>query len=185
MTLRCHGPLVGYGRTSLDILPQKRPLLAMTQYEAVVEYAGKRVKVKSDSFEELHTALAGIEELNQDADFLKDEKSVEDVVPVHRRDGDDHEYFGLQDRRSRKNVTYGKKRGESVIPFFPKGADGYYEPGATGPRNGGSRSRREQRQGPQQPRRHDEERAQERSAERRPARRRQAEQAGASDDLPF
>jgi hypothetical protein len=92
----------------------------MTQYEAVVEYAGKRVKVKSDSFEELHTALAGIEELNQDADFLKDEKSVEDVVPVHRRDGDDHEYFGLQDRRSRENVTYGKKRGESVIPFFPE-----------------------------------------------------------------
>lgn len=156
------------------------PSFAMTQYEAVVEYAGKRVKVKSDSFEELHTALAGIEELNQDADFLKEEKSVEDVVPVHRRDEDDNEYFGLQDRHSRKNVTYGKKRGEAVIPFFPKGADGYYDPDAMGPR-GASRSQREQ-----QRRERGEERAQERSAERRHARRR-AEQAQspASDDLPF
>ena len=159
----------------------------MTQYEAVVEYAGKRVKVKSDSFEELHTALAGIEELNQDADFLKEEKSVEDVVPVYRRDEEDHEYFGLQDRRSRKNVTYGKKRGEAVIPFFPKGADGYYDPDAMGPRNG-SRSRADQQHPDRQggsARGEQRERGEERSAERRHARRRRAEQAAASDDLPF
>lgn len=156
----------------------------MTQFEAVVEYAGKRVKVKSDSFEELHTALAGIEELNQDAAFLRREKSVEDVIPVHRRDADENEYFGLQDRHSRKNVTYGTKRGEAVIPFFPKGAGGYYDPDAMGPRGqNGSSTQCEARE------RDAQRRARERVAERRHARRRREELNGArpapSDDMPF
>lgn len=113
----------------------------MTQFEAVIEYAGKRVKVKSDSFEELHATLAGIEELNQDADYLKTEKGIEEIIPVYRKDADENEYYGLQDRRSRKNVTYGKKRGEAMIPFFPKGADGYYDPDAQGPRRPPQRRR--------------------------------------------
>jgi hypothetical protein len=169
----------------------------MTQYEAVVEYAGKRVKVKSDSFEELHTALAGIEELNHDAAFLRREKSVEDVIPVHRRDEDENDYYGLQDRHSRKNVTYGKKRGESVIPFFPKGADGYYDPGAMGPRRSTESSNESRNGSRRSPKENGEQRAQERSAERRHAERRRDERVettpeatpattpAASDDLQF
>ena len=99
----------------------------MTSFEAVVDYAGKRVKVKSDSFAELHQALSGVEELNRDAAFLK-QQGIEDVIPVYRRDGQENEYFGLQDRHSRKNVTYGTKREKGLIPFFPKGEDGYYDP---------------------------------------------------------
>jgi hypothetical protein len=181
----------------------------MTQFEAVVEYAGKRVKVKSDSFEELHAALAGVEELNQDAEYLRREQDIDDVIPVYRRDDDDNEYFGLQDRRSRKNVTYGTKRGEALIPFFPKGADGYYDPDAMGPRGGGGDRRRNeprrqngsrQQNGARQQRaeRQAQERAQERSSERQSAERhrreipeREQQQLGetnapaSGDDLPF
>lgn len=163
----------------------------MTQFEAVVEYAGKRVKVKSDSFEELHAALAGIEELNRDVAFLQQEKNIEEIVPVYRKDNDENEYFGLQDRHSRKNVTFGKKRGESMIPFFPKGAEGYYDPGVSGPRPRPSRSepetsaRGEEQASAAPPQRegHSERTAQQRAPTKRssgPNRR-----SASRDDLPF
>jgi hypothetical protein len=163
---------------------------AMTQFEAIVEYAGKRVNVKSDSFEELHAALAGIEELNQDAEYLRREQDIDDVIPVYRRDDDDNEYFGLQDRRSRKNVTYGTKRGEALIPFFPKGADGYYDPDTMGPRgderrrNGAQQQNGSRQHGAPQP----QQRAERQHAERRRREIREREEARApasGDDLPF
>lgn len=101
----------------------------MTTFEAVVDYAGTRVKVSAETFAELHEAIAGIEELNRDADFLKDQ-GVSELVPVYRKDSRDNEYYGFQDRYSRRNVSFGKKREDGVIPFFPKGADGYYDPSA-------------------------------------------------------
>ena len=116
----------------------------MTSFEAVVDYAGKKVKVKSDSFAELHQTLAGVEELNRDAAFLHGQ-GIEDVIPVYRRDGQENEYFGLQDRHSRKNVTYGTKREKGLIPFFPKGEDGYYDPAqrTDGAQNGRASSNRQ------------------------------------------
>ncbi|PSQ93597.1 MAG: hypothetical protein BRD52_00730 [Bacteroidetes bacterium SW_4_67_19] len=135
----------------------------MTQFEAIVEYAGKRVNVKSDSFEELHAALAGIEELNQDAEYLRREQDIDDVIPVYRRDDDDNEYFGLQDRRSRKNVTYGTKRGE---------------------RNGAQQQNGSRQHGAPQA----QQRAERQHAERRRREIREREEARApasGDDLPF
>lgn len=101
----------------------------MTTFEAVVDYAGTRVKVSAETFAELHEAIAGIEELNRDADFLKDQ-GVSELVPVYRKDSSDNEYYGFQDQYSRRNVSFGKKREGGIIPFFPKGADGYYDPSA-------------------------------------------------------
>ena len=99
----------------------------MTKFEAVVDYAGQRVKIMADTFAELHQALAGIEELNRDADYLL-KQGIEEVVPVYRKDNEENEYFGLQDRHSRRNITFGKKRENAAIPFFPKGEEGYYDP---------------------------------------------------------
>lgn len=166
----------------------------MTSFEAVVEYAGKKVKVKSDSFAELHQTLAGIEELNRDAAYLQ-RQGIDDVIPVYRKDGQENEYFGLQDRFSRKNVTFGTKREKGLIPFFPKGEDGYYDPDTQGPRsqsNGsqGSRSNGRSRddRSPREENRSREERSQQ--PQRRPARQGRPQQqpedfGGRRDDLPF
>lgn len=105
----------------------------MTTFEAVIQYAGREVRVQADSFAELHQALAGIEELNRDADFLR-QQGIDDIVPVYRKDSDENEYYGFQDRTSRRNITFGKKREKGIIPFFPKGDDGYYDPSNSVPR---------------------------------------------------
>jgi len=111
----------------------------MPTFEAKIEYAGHPVKIVTDDFAELHAALAGVEELNRDADFLLREKGAGGVVAVYREDDDENKYFGLQDADARQNVTYGSKRGESLIPFFPKGEDGYYDPDASSKSGGGTR----------------------------------------------
>lgn len=141
----------------------------MTQFEAVITYAGREVRVQADSFAELHQTLAGIEELNRDAAFLR-RQGIDEIVPVYRKDSDENEYYGFQDRNSRRNITFGKKREKAIIPFFPKGEEGYYDP---------SKSRRSSR---------DEQRPNESS--RRPQQRSQPQsrakaEAAPSDDLPF
>jgi hypothetical protein len=135
----------------------------MTQFEAVIDYAGREVRVQADSFAELHQALAGIEELNRDAEFLK-RQGIDDVVPVYRKDGDENEYYGFQDRYSRRNITFGKKREKGIIPFFPKGDEGYYDPSQGSQPQPDERSRR-----PQQ----------------HPQRSRPPANAAPSDDMPF
>ncbi len=135
----------------------------MTQFEAVIDYAGREVRVQADSFAELHQALAGIEELNRDAEFLKC-RGIDDVVPVYRKDSDENEYYGFQDRTSRRNITFGKKREKGIIPFFPKGEEGYYEPSRSARPQPDERSRRPQQH-------------QHRS--------RAAASASPSDDMPF
>lgn len=122
----------------------------MTQFEAVAHYAGRRVKIVTDTFAELHQALAGIEELNRDARYLQ-EQGIEDIVPVYRKDSDENEYYGFQDRYSRRNITFGKKREKGIIPFFPKGAEGYYDPSEAPRRTQDDRERtRRPQQSPRQ-----------------------------------
>lgn len=139
----------------------------MTKFEAIVNYAGRRVRIEADTFAELHQALAGIEELNRDAEFLR-RQGIEEVVPVYRKDGDENEYYGLQDRHSRRNITYGKKREKGIIPFFPKGEEGYYDPSDA--------SRRAQRPAQAEP---------QRSRSSSSKRQRQRANTSVSDDLPF
>ena len=99
----------------------------MVQFEAQAVYAGREITVKADTFAELHQALAGIEEMERDAHFLR-EKGVEDVIPTYRKDANENEYFGFKGRRDGRNVTFGKKREGGAFPFFPKGEEGYYDP---------------------------------------------------------
>ena len=99
----------------------------MVQFEARAVYAGREIIVKADTFAELHQALAGIEEMERDAHFLR-EKGVEDVIPTYRKDANENEYFGFKGRRDGRNVTFGKKREGGAFPFFPKGDEGYYDP---------------------------------------------------------
>lgn len=138
----------------------------MTQFEAVITYAGREVRVQADSFAELHQALAGIEELNRDAAFLR-RQDIDEIVPVYRKDSDENEYYGFQDRNSRRNITFGKKREKGIIPFFPKGEEGYYDP---------SRGARDAPQ-PEERSRRPQQRSQPQS--------RMNAEAAPSDDLPF
>ena len=98
-----------------------------TTFSGTINYGGHPVTVNADSFAELHQALAGIEELNRDAAYMH-QQGIHDVVPVYRQDDEENSYYGFQDRNSRRNITFGTKRKAGVIPFFPKGAEGYYEP---------------------------------------------------------
>ena len=105
-----------------------------TTFTAEIDYAGNRVTVETDSFEEMHQALAGLAELNRDADYMRSQ-GIEDIVPVFRQDDQENKYYGFQDAHSRRNITFGTKRAGGTIPFFPKGAEGYYEPSG-GKQNG-------------------------------------------------
>lgn len=110
----------------------------MIQFEAQANYLGRTVTVKSDNFEEMHQALAGVAELNKDFRYIAqlDGVNAAQLVPAYRVDGEGNEYFGVQDGVSGKNITFGRKREKGAVPFFPKGQDGFYDP-KTGRRGSG------------------------------------------------
>jgi hypothetical protein len=114
----------------------------MIQFEAQADYLGRTVTVKSDNFEEMHQALAGVAELNRDFRYLAGLDGVKpaQLVPAYRVDGEGNEYFGVQDGVSGKNITFGRKREKGAVPFFPKGQDGFYDP-KTGRRGQGKGQR--------------------------------------------
>lgn len=100
------------------------------QFEAQADYLGRTVTIKADSFADLHQALAGVAELNKDFRHVAQLEGVNPrkVVPAYRVDAEGNEYFGVQDVASGQNVTFGRKREKAAIPFFPKGAEGFYDP---------------------------------------------------------
>ena len=101
----------------------------MVQFEAQVNYAGQPITVKSDDFAELHRAIARIEDLNRDARFLVEKGAAPKAVrPSFRMDQEGNAYHGVKDVTSGKDVTHGQYREDRIIPFFPKGEDGYYDP---------------------------------------------------------
>ena len=136
-----------------------------TQFEAHTTYLGEDIVIKSDNFEELHRALAGVNELNQDANYLYSRLKKEDgkaprLVPAYRKDNDENEYFGITEVTAGgrgRNMTFGKKRDQTaLVSFFPKGEEGYYDPDnppqRNGQRSGGQRGRQQNSQRGQQQR---------------------------------
>lgn len=116
----------------------------MTQFECRTSYLGKEVTVKSDDFAEMHQAIAKIDELNQDANFLARKTGDTNLSPNFRTDHDGNAYYGVTVKGRGPNVTFGKLRDGGLIPFFPKAEEGYYDP------NNPSETRNVQRNAPKQ-----------------------------------
>ena len=129
------------------------------QFECTTSYLGKDVTVKTDDFKQLHQAISKIDELNQDANFLAEKSGKKRLSPDYRTDQDHNEYFGVSVKgKSRESVTFGQLREGGLVPFFPKGEDGYYDGqsrrGAGGQQQNGQRqqqgAQRQQEPAPQQ-----------------------------------
>lgn len=105
----------------------------MAQFSATANYLGQEITITSDKFEEVHQALARIEELNQDAYFLLKKQNQQDaskLAPMYRTN-DGNDFYGVRMRGTDRtpNVTFGKYRSsDALIPFFPKGEKSYYDP---------------------------------------------------------
>ena len=96
-------------------------------FESVVSYGDNKMKITSDNIVELHQALAGVSELDRDVQYLR-AQGVEEIIPAHRADKDGHEYFGFSSRTDTRNITFGQKREKGIVPWFPKGENGYFDP---------------------------------------------------------
>lgn len=93
----------------------------------VVDYGDQQIHVESDNLKELHDAVARIEELNLEAQLLRDAGASGIVLERHAHDG--NEYYGFADAGDPTGhvVTFGQYRnGEGrTVPFFPR-EDGYW-----------------------------------------------------------
>lgn len=98
------------------------------QFECTTCYLGKEITIKTDDFRALHQALAGVDELNRDANFLAKKTGKKKLKPNYRKDQEGNEYYGVCEKGGRRNVTFGQLREGGLIGFFPKGEDGYYDP---------------------------------------------------------
>ena len=129
------------------------------EFEHEAQLAGRSVKVTADNVPDLLRAIAGLEELNRDARYLHKRIKREDgdaprIALAFRKDADENEYYGFEEVRGDgqmpRNVTFGKKRDQTaIVPFFPKGKDGYYDPQKQGSRSGGGGG--QQNRQPRQP----------------------------------
>jgi hypothetical protein len=130
------------------------------QYSAEIEYAGKNLTVTTDNFAQLHQALAGITNLNDDYRHLIENynSNPEDIGFAHMEGNSDngpYSYYKLVDTRQGISISFGTKQDQdALIPFFPKGDDGVYTgngqgSGRSGGYNGGGGGGRQ----PSQPRR--------------------------------
>lgn len=107
-------------------------------FETTISYGDLTLKISFDSLAQLHHAVARVQELNHDADFLKQKTQCETVDLRYFVDSEGNEYFGFLDPVSRDNIGFGQYRDKRIIPFFPKGEEGYFKA------NSGSASPREE-----------------------------------------
>ncbi len=110
----------------------------MIQFECETKYLGKKIVVKSDSFKELHQALAGIADVNMDYARLRQKASRPDaVVPHFRNTREGHSYYGCRDALSSKYQDFSEYKTEQALargfPFYARGEKGYYDFDAQGP----------------------------------------------------
>ena len=141
------------------------------QFSCTTSYLGEEITVTGDDFSEVHEAIARINELNGDANYLAKKSGSKNLVPDYRTDQDGNEYYGVSVKGSRESVTFGQLREGGLVPFFPKGDDGHYDPSERNDRrsSGGGQKQQEKQNG-------------QRKKKRQPA----GKQGAAPDDgLPF
>lgn len=113
----------------------------MPTFTAKTTYLGERLEIETDDFAELHEALAGIQELKEDARYLRRRAGLESpaAVVAEYREVEDHKYFGVASPDRSASITYGKKKGDGhLIPFFPKGEEGWFTRGDGAPSSSAS-----------------------------------------------
>ncbi len=103
------------------------------RFSTQVHYGDQLIKVEADTFAEFHQAVARIQELSDDAAYLEKKTGYERIILRYYIDKEGNEYYGFQDPTTRRNVTFGQYREKQVIPFFPKGGEGYYDPTGAAP----------------------------------------------------
>lgn len=108
----------------------------MAKYRAKLNYLGNEVEVESDSFAELHEAMAGVSELNRSYRFLATKVDNTKAIVPDYREVDGNKYYGVRCAISGKNVSFGQKREKGLVPFFPKESDGYFDPAQQQPKGG-------------------------------------------------
>ena len=99
-------------------------------YKSTVDYIDTKIMVESDNFPELLEAIGGISELSRDFHYLKKRLNGDFLpVPFYRLTKEGYQYYGVKDVLTGKNVVLGQfnEKGR-VIPFFPKGDEGYDDP---------------------------------------------------------
>ena len=115
------------------------------RYTTKVNYLGQEIELSTDSFRELHEAMAGIAELNADFRalyaYVRAEFGVENprsITAAYRVDSDENEYYGVTCGRTHCDITYGQSRSKDrTIPFFPKGQENVFDPRKGRRQNGG------------------------------------------------
>jgi hypothetical protein len=96
-----------------------------THCEATVHVAGVPITITADSYPELHREIAGLQEIERDATYLRREHGADDIRFEFRVDADGNKYYGF--RAGEHSVTLGQSRGDQGrFPLFPKGEEGYY-----------------------------------------------------------
>lgn len=98
------------------------------KFSTVVYYGDLPVTVEADNLSEFHQAVAGLQELNNDCAYLVERVAPERITFRFYIDSEGNEYYGFQAPDSRRNITFGKNREKQVVPFFPKGEEGFYAP---------------------------------------------------------
>ena len=97
----------------------------MTKFEVVVPYGDGKLKITADTFAELHAAAARVHELDADARHLRRKHPEAEIVPDFRI-VDGNEFYGWKEADGPGSVTFGTNKEKGAVPFFPKGAEGYY-----------------------------------------------------------
>ena len=98
-------------------------------FKAKIKYLGIDLEIESDDFSKMHEAVSGAIELNRSFRYLAHMVGGDKTLIPFFRVIEGNEFYGVKDSKTGANVTYGtfKEKGRA-IPFFPKGADGYYKP---------------------------------------------------------
>ncbi|MEL6614174.1 MAG: hypothetical protein AAFQ43_00475 [Bacteroidota bacterium] len=105
----------------------------MLKFTTVVNYGDNQLQVEADNLRDLHDAVARVEELNREAQYLRQAGATGIVLERHRNG--DNEWYGFGDAADPRHcISFGMYRdGDSrTVPFFPR-QDGYYRPDDMGP----------------------------------------------------
>lgn len=112
----------------------------MAKFSADVNYGNSFINVQTEDFKDLHICISRISELHGEYLNLCKVSGIDpqNVYPSYRRTGEklEFEYFEFADKVSGKSLTFGENKDKAnLVPLFPKGRDGYYDPAKDPKRN--------------------------------------------------
>lgn len=95
------------------------------QFEMTVPHGDGEITIKSDDYKQLHEAAGQIADLQRDYRYLKSRGA--DSVVLNYRESKGYKYYGFGNANAYEHVSFGQLMEGGIIPFFPKGEEGYYK----------------------------------------------------------